>query len=70
MAIPVIWWLTRSFIALGVPLAMKVNWQTAGLSLLVALTSGTSERLLAGVQCLAHEHCGWAAAHWVRQLGD
>src|ERR1700723_646067 len=39
-AIPVIWWLTRSFIALGVPLAMKVNWQTAGLSLLVALTLG------------------------------
>src|ERR1700678_3887527 len=32
VAIPVIWWLTRSFIALGVPLAMKVNWQTAGLS--------------------------------------
>jgi putative ABC transport system permease protein len=40
VAIPVIWWLTRSFIALGVPLAMKVNWQTAGLSLLVALTLG------------------------------
>jgi len=40
VAIPVIWWLTRSFIALGVPLAMKVNWQTAVLSLLVALTLG------------------------------
>jgi putative ABC transport system permease protein len=40
VATPVIWWLTRSFIALGVPLAMKVNWQTAGLSLLVALTLG------------------------------
>ena len=40
VAIPVIWWLTRSFIALGVPLAMKVNLQTAGLSLLVALTLG------------------------------
>src|SRR5580704_16620851 len=40
VAIPVIWWLTRSCIALGVPLAMKVNWQTAGLSLLVALTLG------------------------------
>ena len=40
VAIPVIWWLTRSFIALGVPLAMQVNWQTAGLSLLVALTLG------------------------------
>src|SRR3984885_7043762 len=40
VAVPVIWWLTRSFIALGVPLAMKVNWQTAGLSLLVALTLG------------------------------
>jgi putative ABC transport system permease protein len=40
VAIPVIWWLTRSFIALGVPLAMKVNYQTAGLSLLVALTLG------------------------------
>jgi putative ABC transport system permease protein len=40
VAIPVIWWLTRSFIALGVPLAMKVNFQTAGLSLLVALTLG------------------------------
>jgi putative ABC transport system permease protein len=39
-AVPVIWFLTRGFIALGVPLAMKVNVQTAGLSLLVALTLG------------------------------
>jgi len=39
-AVPVIWFLTRGFIALGVPLAMKVNGQTAGLSLLVALTLG------------------------------
>jgi putative ABC transport system permease protein len=39
-AIPIIWLLTRSFIALGVPLAMKVNWQTAALSLLVAVTLG------------------------------
>jgi putative ABC transport system permease protein len=39
-AIPVIWLLTRSFIALGVPLAMKVNWQTAAMSLLVALALG------------------------------
>jgi putative ABC transport system permease protein len=40
LAIPVIWFLTRGFIALGVPLAMKVNVQTAGLSLLVALSLG------------------------------
>src|ERR1700722_19038349 len=40
VAIPVIWWLTRSFIALGVPLAMKVNLPTAGLSLTVALALG------------------------------
>jgi putative ABC transport system permease protein len=39
-AVPVIWFLTRSFIALGVPLAMKVNPPTAGLSLLVAVTLG------------------------------
>jgi putative ABC transport system permease protein len=39
-AIPVIWFLTRGFIALGIPLSMKVNVQTAGLSLLVALTLG------------------------------
>src|ERR1700758_2814127 len=39
-AIPVIWFLTRSFIALGVPLAMKINGPTAGLSLAVALTLG------------------------------
>ncbi len=39
-AIPVIFFLTRGFIALGVPLAMKVNVRTAGLSLLVALVLG------------------------------
>src|SRR5579864_5864979 len=39
-AIPVIWLLTRSFIALGIPLDMKVNAVTAGLSLLVALILG------------------------------
>ena len=39
-AIPVIWFLTRGFIALGVPLAMKVNPPAAGLSLLVALILG------------------------------
>jgi putative ABC transport system permease protein len=39
-AVPVIYFLTRGFIALGVPLAMKVNVQTAGLSLLVAMTLG------------------------------
>jgi putative ABC transport system permease protein len=39
-AVPVIYFLTRGFIALGVPLSMKVNVQTAGLSLLVALTLG------------------------------
>ena len=39
-AIPVIWLLTRSFIALGVPLAMQVKAPTAGLSLLVAVTLG------------------------------
>ncbi len=40
LAIPVIWFLTRGFIALGVPLAMKVNPPAAGLSMLVALTLG------------------------------
>jgi putative ABC transport system permease protein len=40
MAIPVIYFLTRGFIALGVPLSMKVNAPTAGLSLLVALALG------------------------------
>jgi putative ABC transport system permease protein len=39
-AVPVMYFLTRGFIALGVPLAMKVNVPTAGLSLLVALTLG------------------------------
>jgi len=39
-AIPVIYFLTRGFIALGVPLAMKVNAPTAGLSLMVALILG------------------------------
>jgi len=40
LAVPVIWFLTRGFIAVGVPLAMKVNVQSAGLSMLVALTLG------------------------------
>ncbi len=40
VAVPVIWFLTRGFIALGVPLAMKVNAQAAGLSLLIALILG------------------------------
>jgi putative ABC transport system permease protein len=39
-AIPVIWLLTRSFIALGVPLAMQVKAPAAGLSLLAAVTLG------------------------------
>src|SRR5208282_1232376 len=39
-AIPVIWFLTRGFIALGVPLSMKVNAPAAGLSLLAALILG------------------------------
>jgi putative ABC transport system permease protein len=39
-AIPVIWFLTRGFIALGVPLTMRVNPPAAGLSLLVALLLG------------------------------
>jgi putative ABC transport system permease protein len=39
-AVPVIYFLTRGFIALGVPLAMKVNAQTAGCSLLAAVTLG------------------------------
>jgi putative ABC transport system permease protein len=39
-AVPVIWFLTRSFIALGVPLSMKVSVPTAGLSLTVALALG------------------------------
>jgi putative ABC transport system permease protein len=40
LAIPVIWFLTRGFIALGVPLSMHVNVATAGLSMLAALTLG------------------------------
>jgi putative ABC transport system permease protein len=40
IAIPVIWFLTRQFIALGVPLNMRVNWQTATLSLVVAIALG------------------------------
>jgi ABC-type antimicrobial peptide transport system permease subunit len=40
LAIPVIWFLTRGFIALGVPLSMHVNGPTAGLSMVVALTLG------------------------------
>jgi putative ABC transport system permease protein len=40
MAVPVIYYLTRGFIALGVPVSMKVNVPTAGLSLLVALALG------------------------------
>jgi putative ABC transport system permease protein len=40
VAVPVIWLLTRSFIALGVPLAMRVNAPTAALSILVAVTLG------------------------------
>src|SRR5271163_79251 len=39
-AIPVIWFLTRGFVALGVPLSMKINAPAAGLSLLVALILG------------------------------
>jgi putative ABC transport system permease protein len=39
-AIPLIWVLTRGFIAIGVPLSMKVTAPTAGLSLLVALLLG------------------------------
>jgi putative ABC transport system permease protein len=40
VAIPVIWFLTHQFIALGVPLNMQVNWQTAALSLVVAVALG------------------------------
>src|SRR5580704_14637924 len=39
-AIPVIWFLTRGFVALGVPLSMKINAPAAGLSLLAALILG------------------------------
>jgi putative ABC transport system permease protein len=39
-AVPLIWMLTRSFIAFGVPLSMKVTAPTATLSLLVAGTLG------------------------------
>ncbi len=39
-AIPVIWFLTRGFVALGVPLSMKVNVPAAGLSLAVAVILG------------------------------
>jgi putative ABC transport system permease protein len=40
IAIPVIALLTHSFIGLGIPLNMRVNWVTAGLSILVAVTLG------------------------------
>jgi putative ABC transport system permease protein len=40
VAIPVIWLLTRSFIALGVPLNMRINLPTAAISLTVAITLG------------------------------
>jgi len=40
LAIPVIWFMTRGFVALGVPLAMHVTKESGGLSLLVAVTLG------------------------------
>lgn len=40
IAIPVITGLTHRFIGLGIPLDMKVNFPTAGLSLLIALVLG------------------------------
>src|SRR5271166_3916330 len=40
VAIPVIAFLTRSFIGFGIPLNMKINPATAALSLLVAVTLG------------------------------
>ena len=40
VAIPVIAFLTHSFIGLGIPLNMKVRWVTAGLSILVSLILG------------------------------
>ena len=40
IAIPLIWLLTRQFIAIGVPLAMKVTTATAAMSLLVAVVLG------------------------------
>ncbi len=40
IAIPMIWLLTRQFIAIGVPLAMKVTSATAAMSLLVAVVLG------------------------------
>jgi ABC-type antimicrobial peptide transport system permease subunit len=40
IAIPVIAFLTHSFIGLGIPLDMKVQGTTAGLSLLAALILG------------------------------
>jgi putative ABC transport system permease protein len=40
VAIPVIAFLTHSFIGLGIPLNMRVNWPAASLSLLVALILG------------------------------
>jgi len=39
-AIPLIWLMTRQFVALGVPLSMKVTGWTAALSLVVALLLG------------------------------
>jgi putative ABC transport system permease protein len=40
IAVPVITWLTHSFIALGIPLNMKINLPTAAISLLMALILG------------------------------
>jgi putative ABC transport system permease protein len=40
VAIPVIAFLTHSFIGFGIPLNMKVRWATAGLSILVSLILG------------------------------
>jgi putative ABC transport system permease protein len=40
IAIPVIWLMTRSFIGLGIPLAMKVTAPAAALSLTASLTLG------------------------------
>ena len=63
VAIPVIAGSDAQLHRLGVPLDMKVKLPTACLSLLVAVDPGIGERLLAGLQSVAHEHCGRTAPH-------
>ncbi len=61
-AIPLTRLLTHRFLGLGIP-SMDVNKTTAALALLVSLILGRGERLLAGIQGFANQHCRGAAAH-------